>query len=162
MDMDQGLPTGAIVSIVIGALIASGILIFWIVAIVYCCIHRKNVYNQTTVTQSSPVVVTSATHTAPSGYPVTQMPVGATTTAYQTHAVVTPYPRQDVPAHMQMPMPPSQYPVAGAQPPYPPMPAGNMNPPPYDVAVSGAGAGHQNATAGVYEKQEPYNPNYQM
>ncbi|KAM7341910.1 uncharacterized protein ACRADG_009518 isoform 9-T9 [Cochliomyia hominivorax] len=111
---------------------------------------------------TSPVVVTSATHTAPSGYPVTQMPVGATTTAYQTHAVVTPYPRQDVPAHMQMPMPPSQYPVAGAQPPYPPMPAGNMNPPPYDVAVSGAGAGHQNATAGVYEKQEPYNPNYQM
>ncbi|KAM7341913.1 uncharacterized protein ACRADG_009518 isoform 12-T12 [Cochliomyia hominivorax] len=140
-----------------------GIFMFFFLAFIimsccgYCC-SRK----QRGAVLSAPVVVTSATHTAPSGYPVTQMPVGATTTAYQTHAVVTPYPRQDVPAHMQMPMPPSQYPVAGAQPPYPPMPAGNMNPPPYDVAVSGAGAGHQNATAGVYEKQEPYNPNYQM
>ncbi|KAM7341905.1 uncharacterized protein ACRADG_009518 isoform 4-T4 [Cochliomyia hominivorax] len=134
-----------------------------VLTFLYCsCIRRKNRYKASEVFPKTPVVVTSATHTAPSGYPVTQMPVGATTTAYQTHAVVTPYPRQDVPAHMQMPMPPSQYPVAGAQPPYPPMPAGNMNPPPYDVAVSGAGAGHQNATAGVYEKQEPYNPNYQM
>ncbi|KAM7341914.1 uncharacterized protein ACRADG_009518 isoform 13-T13 [Cochliomyia hominivorax] len=132
------------------------ILVFFLTSIAVFLTRKRNHRN------NAPVVVTSATHTAPSGYPVTQMPVGATTTAYQTHAVVTPYPRQDVPAHMQMPMPPSQYPVAGAQPPYPPMPAGNMNPPPYDVAVSGAGAGHQNATAGVYEKQEPYNPNYQM
>ncbi|KAM7341906.1 uncharacterized protein ACRADG_009518 isoform 5-T5 [Cochliomyia hominivorax] len=143
------------------------IILFFIILIsILIRLRRRRLARTTCVITTSdnraPVVVTSATHTAPSGYPVTQMPVGATTTAYQTHAVVTPYPRQDVPAHMQMPMPPSQYPVAGAQPPYPPMPAGNMNPPPYDVAVSGAGAGHQNATAGVYEKQEPYNPNYQM
>ncbi|KAM7341909.1 uncharacterized protein ACRADG_009518 isoform 8-T8 [Cochliomyia hominivorax] len=152
--MDMGPPP---IFIAFFCIIAIIIVIIWIFVIVRCC---KNINNRPFYL--SPVVVTSATHTAPSGYPVTQMPVGATTTAYQTHAVVTPYPRQDVPAHMQMPMPPSQYPVAGAQPPYPPMPAGNMNPPPYDVAVSGAGAGHQNATAGVYEKQEPYNPNYQM
>ncbi|KAM7341912.1 uncharacterized protein ACRADG_009518 isoform 11-T11 [Cochliomyia hominivorax] len=139
-----------------------GLIIFIITSTIVIIRRRKNNTRYPGQVMSAPVVVTSATHTAPSGYPVTQMPVGATTTAYQTHAVVTPYPRQDVPAHMQMPMPPSQYPVAGAQPPYPPMPAGNMNPPPYDVAVSGAGAGHQNATAGVYEKQEPYNPNYQM
>ncbi|KAM7341911.1 uncharacterized protein ACRADG_009518 isoform 10-T10 [Cochliomyia hominivorax] len=145
----------------IGQLLVVGIF-FVLSYIVMRCFRTCCTRKQSGVVLSAPVVVTSATHTAPSGYPVTQMPVGATTTAYQTHAVVTPYPRQDVPAHMQMPMPPSQYPVAGAQPPYPPMPAGNMNPPPYDVAVSGAGAGHQNATAGVYEKQEPYNPNYQM
>ncbi|KAM7341903.1 uncharacterized protein ACRADG_009518 isoform 2-T2 [Cochliomyia hominivorax] len=139
------------------------VIVFTTFIVIMCRSYiKKRKRNVNTIFPETPVVVTSATHTAPSGYPVTQMPVGATTTAYQTHAVVTPYPRQDVPAHMQMPMPPSQYPVAGAQPPYPPMPAGNMNPPPYDVAVSGAGAGHQNATAGVYEKQEPYNPNYQM
>ncbi|KAM7341908.1 uncharacterized protein ACRADG_009518 isoform 7-T7 [Cochliomyia hominivorax] len=152
--------TEEIISIVLGVTIVVIIIVAWFCELKGLCKPRQFFYHAPTM--SPPVVVTSATHTAPSGYPVTQMPVGATTTAYQTHAVVTPYPRQDVPAHMQMPMPPSQYPVAGAQPPYPPMPAGNMNPPPYDVAVSGAGAGHQNATAGVYEKQEPYNPNYQM
>ncbi|TMW40384.1 hypothetical protein DOY81_014536, partial [Sarcophaga bullata] len=64
---------------------------------------------------------------------------------------------------MPMPMPTGQPPVAGVQPhiaPYPPMPAANMNPPSYDVAVSGAGAGQPNNTP--YAKQAPYNPNFQM
>lgn len=51
--MDQGLPTGAIVSISIAAIIGSGILICWIVSIVWCCMHRKNVYDQSTVTRTS-------------------------------------------------------------------------------------------------------------
>lgn len=38
------------------------------------------------------------------------------------------------------------------------MPAASMNPPPYDVAVSGAGAGQANNTP--YQKQAPYNPNF--
>lgn len=46
MDKD-GLPAGAIASIVIGTLIIA----FWIVLIVNCCIKRKNVYNQTTVSE---------------------------------------------------------------------------------------------------------------
>lgn len=44
--------------------------------------------------------------------------------------------------------------------PYPPMPASSMNPPSYDVAVSGAGVWQPNDTA--YQKQAPYNPNFQM
>lgn len=40
------------------------------------------------------------------------------------------------------------------------MPAANMNPPSYDVAVSGVGAGQPNNTP--YAKQAPYNPNFQM
>ncbi|XP_023303439.2 protein transport protein SEC31 isoform X8 [Lucilia cuprina] len=115
---------------------------------------------------AAPVVVTSATHTAPGGYPVTQMPVGATTTAYQTQAYAAPYPPQGAPTQMPMPMPmPAGQPPADCnmQPhlaPYPQMPAASMNPPPYDVAVSGAGAGQVNNTG--YQKQAPYNPNYPM
>ncbi|XP_073845209.1 uncharacterized protein isoform X6 [Musca autumnalis] len=115
----------------------------------------------------APIVVTSATHTAPGGYPVSQMPVGATTTAtgYQTQAYpapqayAAPYPPQGVPTQMPMPMPASQPPVPGLQPyvaPYPPM--ANDAPPSYDMAVSGAGAGVPNN--GTYEKQAPYNPNF--
>ncbi|XP_065369611.1 ESX-1 secretion-associated protein EspI isoform X2 [Calliphora vicina] len=163
--MDQGLPAGAIVSIVIGALIATAMVVFWIVLIIWCCLKRKNVHNQTTVSQPTPVVVTSATHTAPGGYPVTQMPVGATTTAYQTQVYATPYPPQGAPTHMPMPMPMAGgQPPAGVQPPYPPYPtmsAASMNPPSYDVAVSGAGAGQPN-NAASYQKQAPYNPSYQM
>lgn len=40
------------------------------------------------------------------------------------------------------------------------MPAASMNPPSYDVAVSGAGAGQPNNAS--YQKQAPYNPSYQM
>ncbi|XP_005180278.1 protein shisa-5 isoform X10 [Musca domestica] len=109
----------------------------------------------------APIVVTSATHTAPGGYPVSQMPVGATTattaTAYQTQSYATPYPPQGAPTQMPMPMPACP---PGVQPPhvapYPPMPS--AAPPSYDVAVSGAGAGVPNN--GSYEKQAPYNPNF--
>ncbi|XP_046811188.1 protein transport protein SEC31 isoform X5 [Lucilia cuprina] len=130
--------------------------------------RRLAVARTTVVTTSNqtPVVVTSATHTAPGGYPVTQMPVGATTTAYQTQAYAAPYPPQGAPTQMPMPMPmPAGQPPADCnmQPhlaPYPQMPAASMNPPPYDVAVSGAGAGQVNNTG--YQKQAPYNPNYPM
>ncbi|XP_013113874.1 protein shisa-5 isoform X9 [Stomoxys calcitrans] len=126
--------------------------------------------------KDAPIVVTSATHTAPGGYPVPQMPVGGTTTttAYQTQVYATPYPPQGPPTQMPMPMPagqPAQMPMpmpmpagqtAGAQPymaPYPSMPAAaNMNPPSYEMAVGGAGSGA--ATNATYEKQSPYNPNY--
>ncbi|XP_023303438.2 lysine-rich arabinogalactan protein 18 isoform X6 [Lucilia cuprina] len=157
------MPTGAIFVI---AFMASALIIFLIIVIVCCCLKRKNTYNQSTVSRSTPVVVTSATHTAPGGYPVTQMPVGATTTAYQTQAYAAPYPPQGAPTQMPMPMPmPAGQPPADCnmQPhlaPYPQMPAASMNPPPYDVAVSGAGAGQVNNTG--YQKQAPYNPNYPM
>ncbi|XP_065369615.1 ESX-1 secretion-associated protein EspI isoform X6 [Calliphora vicina] len=143
-----------------------GIFMFFFLAFIimsccgYCC-SRK----QRGAVLSAPVVVTSATHTAPGGYPVTQMPVGATTTAYQTQVYATPYPPQGAPTHMPMPMPMAGgQPPAGVQPPYPPYPtmsAASMNPPSYDVAVSGAGAGQPN-NAASYQKQAPYNPSYQM
>ncbi|XP_023303445.2 protein transport protein SEC31 isoform X10 [Lucilia cuprina] len=135
------------------------VLVFFLTSIAVFLTRRKNHRN-------APVVVTSATHTAPGGYPVTQMPVGATTTAYQTQAYAAPYPPQGAPTQMPMPMPmPAGQPPADCnmQPhlaPYPQMPAASMNPPPYDVAVSGAGAGQVNNTG--YQKQAPYNPNYPM
>ncbi|XP_073845208.1 uncharacterized protein isoform X5 [Musca autumnalis] len=158
---------GAIVSIVFCSIIGSIILLVWCFLIVSCCIKRRNVHNQIEFTRQAPIVVTSATHTAPGGYPVSQMPVGATTTAtgYQTQAYpapqayAAPYPPQGVPTQMPMPMPASQPPVPGLQPyvaPYPPM--ANDAPPSYDMAVSGAGAGVPNN--GTYEKQAPYNPNF--
>uniref|UniRef100_A0A1I8QDK2 Uncharacterized protein n=1 Tax=Stomoxys calcitrans TaxID=35570 RepID=A0A1I8QDK2_STOCA len=137
-------------------------------------IRRRKIKQQTVM--GAPIVVTSATHTAPGGYPVPQMPVGGTTTttAYQTQVYATPYPPQGPPTQMPMPMPagqPAQMPMpmpmpagqtAGAQPymaPYPSMPAAaNMNPPSYEMAVGGAGSGA--ATNATYEKQSPYNPNY--
>ncbi|XP_073845206.1 uncharacterized protein isoform X3 [Musca autumnalis] len=158
---------GAIVPIVIGSIIGGFIVLFWCFLIIACFVKRRNVHNQTEFTRQAPIVVTSATHTAPGGYPVSQMPVGATTTAtgYQTQAYpapqayAAPYPPQGVPTQMPMPMPASQPPVPGLQPyvaPYPPM--ANDAPPSYDMAVSGAGAGVPNN--GTYEKQAPYNPNF--
>uniref|UniRef100_A0A1I8QDK6 Uncharacterized protein n=1 Tax=Stomoxys calcitrans TaxID=35570 RepID=A0A1I8QDK6_STOCA len=167
---------GQIASIVIGSII-SGIALLFVCTVLIClCIKRKNIHNQTQISQQAPIVVTSATHTAPGGYPVPQMPVGGTTTttAYQTQVYATPYPPQGPPTQMPMPMPagqPAQMPMpmpmpagqtAGAQPymaPYPSMPAAaNMNPPSYEMAVGGAGSGA--ATNATYEKQSPYNPNY--
>ncbi|XP_037954104.1 protein shisa-5 isoform X2 [Teleopsis dalmanni] len=113
---------------------------------------------------NAPVVVTSATHTAPGGYPVTQMPPPG---GYQTNVTVAPYPTHQQPhMQMQMPMPmpmPGMQPSGGMQPhmaPYPPMGAQSsaMNPPSYDVAVAGVGAGYPNQSA--YEKQAPYNPSF--
>ncbi|XP_015018960.3 U1 small nuclear ribonucleoprotein C isoform X1 [Drosophila mojavensis] len=118
---------------------------------------------------NSPVVVTSATHTAPGGYPVTQIPA----TTYQPNAYGTPYPAQTagnvtVQMPMGMPMPggqppmpamPPQMAAAGAYPPMMPPGAGaaNMNPPSYDMAMANPGP---SVVPGTYEKQMPYNPNY--
>ncbi|XP_017835813.1 protein shisa-5 isoform X5 [Drosophila busckii] len=110
----------------------------------------------------APVVVTSATHTAPGGYPVTQLPA----TNYQTNVYATPYPAQttgNVTVQMPMPMPHQQMqPMPGMQTHvYPPMPmpgagVGNMNPPTYDMAVAPGGP----SVVPGYEKQSPYNPNF--
>uniref|UniRef100_A0A1L8EIQ9 Putative conserved protein with signal anchor n=2 Tax=Haematobia irritans TaxID=7368 RepID=A0A1L8EIQ9_HAEIR len=114
--------------------------------------------------KDAPIVVTSSTHTAPGGYPVTQMPAGATMAAYQPQVYAAPYPTQGAPTQMPMPMPmpTGQPPAPGVQPymaPYAPVPApANMNPPSYDMAVGAAGSGVANNA--TYEKQAPYNPNY--
>ncbi|XP_030238335.1 U1 small nuclear ribonucleoprotein C isoform X2 [Drosophila navojoa] len=118
---------------------------------------------------AAPVVVTSATHTAPGGYPVTQIPA----TTYQPNAYGTPYPAQTagnvtVQMPMGMPMPggqpampamPPQMGTAGAYPPTMPPGGGavNMNPPSYDMAMANPGP---SVVPGTYEKQMPYNPNY--
>ncbi|XP_030560277.1 tyrosine-protein phosphatase non-receptor type 23 isoform X9 [Drosophila novamexicana] len=127
----------------------------------YCCTSKRR-----GTVLSTPVVVTSATHTAPGGYPVTQIPA----TTYQPHAYGTAYPAQNTGnVSVQMPMPMH---MPGAQPPmpgmsphvaaYPPMPqpgvaAANMNPPSYDMAMANPGP---SVMPGGYEKQMPYNPNY--
>ncbi|XP_049309535.1 uncharacterized protein LOC105232031 isoform X9 [Bactrocera dorsalis] len=104
----------------------------------------------------SPVVVTSTTHTAPGSYPVTQMPPP---NAYQQQPMYPPYPTATSGPNqmpMPMPMPSAQPPMPGMQP-YPPaVPAANYNPPSYEAAVAGVGVAQQN----TYEKQAPYNPNY--
>ncbi|XP_037819181.1 protein shisa-5-like isoform X2 [Lucilia sericata] len=130
-------------------------------AVMFKSYMKKRKRSVDTIFPKTPVVVTSATHTAPGGYPVTQMPVGATTTAYPSQAYAAPYPPQGAPTQMPMPMPmPAGQPPVGMQPHLPPYPATNMNPPPYDVAVNCAGAGQVNNTG--YQKQAPYNPNYPM
>ncbi|XP_049309529.1 protein shisa-5 isoform X5 [Bactrocera dorsalis] len=104
----------------------------------------------------APVVVTSTTHTAPGSYPVTQMPPP---NAYQQQPMYPPYPTATSGPNqmpMPMPMPSAQPPMPGMQP-YPPaVPAANYNPPSYEAAVAGVGVAQQN----TYEKQAPYNPNY--
>uniref|UniRef100_A0A1L8EA06 Putative secreted protein n=2 Tax=Haematobia irritans TaxID=7368 RepID=A0A1L8EA06_HAEIR len=125
----------------------------------YCCTRKRR-----GAVLSAPIVVTSSTHTAPGGYPVTQMPAGATMAAYQPQVYAAPYPTQGAPTQMPMPMPmpTGQPPAPGVQPymaPYAPVPApANMNPPSYDMAVGAAGSGVANNA--TYEKQAPYNPNY--
>ncbi|XP_064543382.1 nematocyst expressed protein 3-like isoform X10 [Drosophila montana] len=127
----------------------------------YCCTSKRR-----GTVLSTPVVVTSATHTAPGGYPVTQIPA----TTYQPHAYGTAYPAHttgNVSVQMPMPihMPGAQQPMAGMPPhvaAYPPMPqpgvgAANMNPPSYDMAMANPGP---SVMSGGYEKQMPYNPNY--
>ena len=51
--MGAGLPTVAIVSIIVGSLIGIAMLIFWIVMIAVCCYKRTNVHSQTTVLHPS-------------------------------------------------------------------------------------------------------------
>ncbi|XP_054739269.1 protein shisa-5 isoform X2 [Anastrepha obliqua] len=118
-------------------------------------------YTNERLSHKAPVVVTSTTHTAPGGYPVAQMPPA---TGYQQQAVYPPYPTQAT-AHgqMPMPMPAATSPAPGVQAyvaPYPPMPTATMNPPSYEAAVAGVGVGQPNNASSGYEKQAPYNPNY--
>ncbi|XP_022220250.1 uncharacterized protein LOC111072589 isoform X11 [Drosophila obscura] len=130
----------------------------------YCCTSRRQ-----GAVLSTPVVVTSATHTAPGGYPVTQLPppgypagnVYGTPYPAQTTGNVTvqmPMPMQQQQAHQQMPMPmPGMQTHGVAYPPYPGAGAANMNPPTYDMAVASPGPSVMPAG---YEKQSPYNPNF--
>ncbi|XP_018805093.1 PREDICTED: protein shisa-5 isoform X5 [Bactrocera latifrons] len=110
------------------------------------------------VSNKAPVVVTSTTHTAPGSYPVTQVPPPNT---YQQQPMYPHYPTatsgpNQMPMPMPMPMPSAQPPMPGMQP-YPPaVPAANYNPPSYEAAVAGVGVAQPN----TYEKQAPYNPNY--
>ncbi|XP_017835811.1 protein shisa-5 isoform X3 [Drosophila busckii] len=147
--------------IIIG--LSIGFIIFVITStVVYLKRRAKAAQNTGYVISEAPVVVTSATHTAPGGYPVTQLPA----TNYQTNVYATPYPAQttgNVTVQMPMPMPHQQMqPMPGMQTHvYPPMPmpgagVGNMNPPTYDMAVAPGGP----SVVPGYEKQSPYNPNF--
>ncbi|XP_037954105.1 protein shisa-5 isoform X3 [Teleopsis dalmanni] len=149
--------------IIVGICTATFFIVVISIMIICVVYHRKN-YHRAHGFTGPPVVVTSATHTAPGGYPVTQMPPPG---GYQTNVTVAPYPTHQQPhMQMQMPMPmpmPGMQPSGGMQPhmaPYPPMGAQSsaMNPPSYDVAVAGVGAGYPNQSA--YEKQAPYNPSF--
>ncbi|KAH8371205.1 hypothetical protein KR093_006526 [Drosophila rubida] len=129
--------------------------------------QRSKIYSL----ENSPVVVTSATHTAPGGYPVTTLPASN----YQTTAYAAPYPAQttgaNITVQMPMPMPAAQPPMSMPMPgvqqpqgaPYPPVQqypgggAANMNPPSYDMAMANPGP---TVPPSGYEKQMPYNPNY--
>ncbi|XP_023179304.2 calcium-binding protein P isoform X1 [Drosophila hydei] len=143
--------------------------ILCISCILDCCHSKRRVADaDDDETANSPVVVTSATHTAPGGYPVTQIPA----TTYQPNTYGAPYPAQTtgnvtVQMPMGMPMPGAQPPMPGMPPHvpagvYPPMMqpgagAANMAPPSYDTAMANPGP---SVMPGTYEKQMPYNPNY--
>ncbi|XP_017027785.1 annexin A11 isoform X2 [Drosophila kikkawai] len=144
--------------------------VFFITTIVVC-IRRKQKAAQNvgyTISESAPVVVTSATHTAPGGYPVTQLPppgypagnayapapYPAQTTGNVTVQMPMPMPQQ----HQQMPMPmPGMQTHGVSYPAYPGAGPANMNPPPYDMAMANPGPSVMPAG---YEKQAPYNPNF--
>ncbi|KRF97542.1 uncharacterized protein Dwil_GK20881, isoform C [Drosophila willistoni] len=106
----------------------------------------------------APVVVTSATHTAPGGYPVTQLPPPGYPPNPPNVYSPAPYPAQTTGnVTVQMPMPQPGMPTHGVTP-YPPMPQpGSMNPPSYDMAVANPGP---SVIPSSYEKQAPYNPTY--
>ncbi|XP_026842065.1 uncharacterized protein LOC6592360 isoform X12 [Drosophila persimilis] len=128
---------------------------------------RKQRTQDKGVIEATPVVVTSATHTAPGGYPVTQLPPPGYPAG---NAYAAPYPAQTTgnvtvqmpmpmqQQHQQMPMPlPGMQTHGVAYPPYPGAGASNMNPPTYDMAVASPGPSVMPAG---YEKQSPYNPNF--
>ncbi|BFG03481.1 atrophin-1 [Drosophila madeirensis] len=136
---------------------------------VVVCIRRKQkaARNVGYTINDAPVVVTSATHTAPGGYPVTQLPPPGYPAG---NAYAVPYPAQTTgnvtvqmpmpmqQQHQQMPMPmPGTHTHGVAYPPYPGAGAANMNPPTYDMAVASPGPSVMPAG---YEKQSPYNPNF--
>ncbi|XP_020802325.1 metacaspase-1 isoform X1 [Drosophila serrata] len=135
--------------------------ILWICVVCFwkCCKCRKD---------KAPVVVTSATHTAPGGYPVTQLPppgypagnayAPASYPAQTTGNVTVQMPMPMAQQHQQMPMPmPGMQTHGVAYPPYPGAGPANMNPPPYDMAMANPGPSVMPAG---YEKQAPYNPNF--
>ncbi|XP_049309527.1 protein shisa-5 isoform X3 [Bactrocera dorsalis] len=132
------------------------IVVIWLYCFFEVCRRRRHQHYQQFPNVDTPVVVTSTTHTAPGSYPVTQMPPP---NAYQQQPMYPPYPTATSGPNqmpMPMPMPSAQPPMPGMQP-YPPaVPAANYNPPSYEAAVAGVGVAQQN----TYEKQAPYNPNY--
>ncbi|XP_039481965.1 splicing factor-like protein 1 isoform X1 [Drosophila santomea] len=147
--------------------------IFFVTSILVCIRRKQKAARNVGYTISdtaAPVVVTSATHTAPGGYPVTQLPppvypagnAYVTSTSYpaQTTSNVTvqmpmPMPQQN---QQQMPMPmPGMQTHGVAYPPYPGAGAASMNPPPYDIAMANPGPSVMPAG---YEKQAPYNPHF--
>uniref|UniRef100_W8AFJ5 Uncharacterized protein n=1 Tax=Ceratitis capitata TaxID=7213 RepID=W8AFJ5_CERCA len=148
--------------ITIGLALTIGFFIFGVGTLIGFLILRyhKKMYQKNLCSEKSPVVVTSTTHTAPGGYPVTQVPPPA---VYQQQPMYPPYPTSaGGPVQMPMPMPmPGMHPPAPGMQPYPPaVPAANYNPPSYDAAVAGVGVAQPNTTSNTYEKQAPYNPNY--
>lgn len=135
----------------------------------YCCRrkHQGAIY-------STPVVVTSQTHTTSGGYPITTTVQSTASGGFQA----TPYPTT-----MPMPQPVGNfsnppYPTGfGAQPmpqpmsqtsPYPPAPGFQTNATPYPPAAQSVpSAASQNPPSydqvvgtDTYTKQAPYNPNY--
>ncbi|XP_067631733.1 uncharacterized protein [Eurosta solidaginis] len=136
----------------------------------FCAFYMRGRKRDTTnasISDKAPVVVTSATHTAPRSYPVAQMVPPPTAGYQQQQTMYPPYPTQTqhAPVHMPMPMPmpTAQPPMPAVQPymaPYPPASAANMNPPSYDAVVAGNAPGAQNNSSSGYEKQAPYNPSY--
>ncbi|KPU76176.1 uncharacterized protein Dana_GF12001, isoform J [Drosophila ananassae] len=122
--------------------------------------------------RDAPVVVTSATHAAPGGYPVTQLPPPGYP-APNSYTTVAAYPAQTAGnVSVQMPMPhqphdhqqmPMPMPMPGMQthgvayPPHPGAGASDMNPPTYDMAISNPGP---SVMPSGYEKQSAYNPNF--
>ncbi|XP_020802329.1 metacaspase-1 isoform X4 [Drosophila serrata] len=133
----------------------------------YCLVKRFR-GRAAHVTYDTPVVVTSATHTAPGGYPVTQLPppgypagnayAPASYPAQTTGNVTVQMPMPMAQQHQQMPMPmPGMQTHGVAYPPYPGAGPANMNPPPYDMAMANPGPSVMPAG---YEKQAPYNPNF--
>ncbi|XP_023031807.1 protein shisa-5 isoform X2 [Drosophila willistoni] len=124
-----------------------------------CCQWRRKKSNvKSKPVFESPVVVTSATHTAPGGYPVTQLPPPGYPPNPPNVYSPAPYPAQTTGnVTVQMPMPQPGMPTHGVTP-YPPMPQpGSMNPPSYDMAVANPGP---SVIPSSYEKQAPYNPTY--
>ncbi|XP_017054237.1 uncharacterized protein LOC108096838 isoform X6 [Drosophila ficusphila] len=139
------------------------LVISFLMCLCFFCIVKK-------FRSMAPVVVTSATHTAPGGYPVTQLPPPGYPVG-NAYAAPAPYLGQtngSVTVQMPMPMPPQNQqqmpmPMAGMQthgvayPPYPGQGAANMDPPTYDVAMANPGPSVMPAG---YEKQAPYNPHF--
>nr|NP_001369083.1 uncharacterized protein Dmel_CG17574, isoform N [Drosophila melanogaster]QJC18706.1 uncharacterized protein Dmel_CG17574, isoform N [Drosophila melanogaster] len=143
-----------------------------IMVVLYSGFDTGTIASSSRPSTSPPVVVTSATHTAPGGYPVTQLPppgypssnayVTATSYPVQTTGNVTvqmpmPMSHQNQ-QQMPMPMPmPGQQTHGVAYPTYPGAGAANMNPPPYDMSMANPGPSVMPAG---YEKQAPYNPHF--